>query len=71
MRATLVIVLYLHLGLLAGCTSEGVYGNIYEGLKIRESIVHPSAEQKPADKFISYQGYETERKKLLESDDKK
>lgn len=70
MRATRVIVLCVHLGLVAGCTGESVYGNIYEGLKVREAIVHPSAEQKPAEKSISYQRYETERKELLESDDK-
>ncbi|MDD5113123.1 MAG: hypothetical protein PHC94_03830 [Methylobacter sp.] len=72
MRIVVIIVLCANLGLLAGCTnSEGVYGNIYEGFKIREAIVHPTAEQKPAEKSISYQGYEAERKKLLESDDKK
>jgi hypothetical protein len=71
MRTTLVIVLCSHLGLVTGCTGEHVYGNIYEGLRVREAIVHPSAEQKPTEKSISYQGYETERKKLLDSDDKK
>jgi hypothetical protein len=70
MRSEVTILLCAHLGLLAGCTnSEGVYGNIYEGLKIREAIVHPSAEQKPVEKPISYQRYEAERKKLLESSD--
>jgi hypothetical protein len=39
-----VFVLCACLGLVVGCTNEGVYGNIYEGLTIREAIVHPSAE---------------------------
>lgn len=68
MRAALTIVLWVPLALLAGCAnSERVYGNIYEGLKTREAIVHPSAEQKPPEKSMSYQEYEAERKKLLES----
>ena len=72
MRTVVTIFLCAHLGLLAGCAnSERVYGNLYEGLKTREAIVHPSAEQKPAEKSMSYQEYEAERKKLLESNDKK
>ena len=72
MRTLLTIALCAHLSLLAGCASnERVYGNIYEGLKTREAIVHPSAEQKPPEKSMSYQEYEAERKKLLESTDKK
>lgn len=70
MRAAIAIALCVHL--LAGCAnSEHYYGNIYEGLKTREAIVHPSVEQNPAEKFMSYQEYEAERKKLLESNDKK
>ncbi|MEW6312688.1 MAG: hypothetical protein AB1513_01370 [Pseudomonadota bacterium] len=72
MRAAIAIVLCAHLGLLAGCAiSERYYGNVYEGLKTREAIVHPSVEQKPAEKSMSYQEYESERKKLLESNDNK
>lgn len=72
MRTAIAIVLCVHLGLLSGCAiSERYYGNVYEGLKTRESIVRPSVEQKSADKFMSYQEYEAERKKLLESNDKK
>jgi type IV pilus biogenesis protein CpaD/CtpE len=68
MRATLTIAFWAPLALLAGCAnSERVYGNIYEGLKTREAIVHPSAEQKPAEKSMSYQEYQAERKRLLES----
>ena len=72
MRTVITFVLCSHLGLLAGCAnSERYYGNVYEGLKAREAIVHPSVEQKPAEKSMSYQEYEAERKKLLESNDKK
>lgn len=72
MRIVIAIALCAQLGFLAGCAnSERVYGNIYEGLKAREAIVHPSAEQKPAEQSMSYQKYEAERKKLLESNDKK
>ncbi|MBK6617261.1 MAG: hypothetical protein WAT53_00025 [Nitrosomonas sp.] len=46
-------------------------GNVYEGLKAREAIVHPSLEQKPAEKSMSYQKYKAEREKLLESSDGK
>ena len=72
MRTVLIIALCTYLSLLAGCASnERIYGNIYEGLKTREAIVHPSAEQKPLEKSMSYQEYEAERKRLLESNDKK
>jgi hypothetical protein len=72
MRAAIAIALCAYLGLLAGCAnSERYYGNVYEGLKTREAIVHPSVEQKPAEKSMSYQEYEAERKKLLESNNKK
>ena len=72
MRAAIAIVVCAHLGLLAGCAnSERYYGNVYEGLKTREAFVHPSVEQKPAEKSMSYQDYEAERKKLLESNGKK
>lgn len=72
MRTVIAIALCVHLGLLAGCAnSERVHGNIYEGLRTREAIVHPSAEQKPPEKSMSYQEYEAERKKLLESNDKR
>ncbi|MFA5019033.1 MAG: hypothetical protein WC504_15890 [Methylobacter sp.] len=72
MRAAIAIALCAHLELLAGCAnSERYYGNVYEGLKTREAIVHPSVEQKPAEKSMSYQEYEAGRKKLLESNAKK
>jgi len=72
MLTVLTIALCANLSLLAGCASrERVYSNIYEGLKTREAIIHPSAEQKPHEKSISYQEYEAGRKKLLESNDKK
>ena len=72
MRKVFAITLCASLGLLSGCAnSERVYGSIYEGLKTREAIVHPTVDRKPAEKSMSYQEYEAERKKLLESDDKK
>jgi hypothetical protein len=72
MRTVLTIVLYAHLGFLAGCAnSENLYGNIYEGLKTRDALVHPPVEQRPAEQSMSYQDYEAERKKLLETTDKK
>lgn len=68
MRVALSIVLCGYIILLAGCANnERVYGNIYEGLKAREAIIHPSLEKKPAQKSsISYEEYEAEREKLLE-----
>ena len=72
MRRVFTITLGAHLSLLAGCAGiERIHGNIYEGLKTREAIVHPSSEQEPPEKSMSYQEYELERKKLLERDDKK
>lgn len=72
MRTLITITLCAHIGLLAGCANnERVHGNIYEGLKTREAIVHPSAEQDTPEKSMSYQEYELERKKVLESNDKK
>lgn len=58
--------------LISGCaSSERIYGNIYEGLKTRETIIRPPMEQKPIEKSMPYQEYETERKKLMENRDKK
>lgn len=72
MRTILIVAICMYLSLLTGCaSSERIYGNIYEGLKTREQIVHPSVEQKPPEKFMSFQEYETERKKLLERTDTK
>lgn len=72
MRTVLTIALCADLSLLTACASrERVYGAIYEGLKTREAIVLPSTEQKPTHRTISYQEYEAERKKLLESNDHK
>lgn len=72
MRAAIAFILCAQLGLLAGCAhTERYYGNVYEGLKAREATVHPSVAQKPAEKSMSYQEYEAERKKLLESNGKK
>lgn len=69
MRASLAIVFC---ALIAGCAdSKPYYGNVYEGLKTRDALLHPSVGQKPAAKSMSYQEYEAERKRLLESDDKK
>lgn len=71
MRVVIAIALGTYLGFLTGCAnSERVYANIYEGLKMRNAIINPSVEQKPAEKSMSYQEYEAERKKLLESNDK-
>lgn len=71
MRAAIVLALCAHLGFLAGCAnSERYYGNVYEALKTREVLVHPSVEQKPPEKSMSYQEYEAGRKKLLESNAK-
>jgi hypothetical protein len=59
------------IALLVGCVSkEGVYENIYNELKTRETIVRPSAEQKPTDKSPSYEDYSVERKRLLKNKDR-
>ena len=72
MRIAMVFAFCSQIMLLAGCADrERVYGNIYEGLKTREAIVHPSLEQKPAGKSMSYEEYEAERRKLLENHDRK
>lgn len=71
MRIVLSTALCAHLTLLAGCASqERLYGNVYEGLKTRETLVHPSVAAKPPKKSMSYQEYEAERKKLLEGNNK-
>lgn len=64
-------ILFAPLMFLSGCASnEPLYGHIYEGLRMRETIVHP-LEPKPPEKSMSYQEYQVERKKLLEGNDKK
>jgi len=72
MRAATAIPLCIFVGLFAGCAnSERINASIYEGLKTRNTIINPSAERKPGEKSMSYQEYEAERKKLLESNDRK
>lgn len=69
MRTVIIGVLCLSLGFLAGCANvDRYFGNVYEGLRAGEAIAHPSLEQKSVEKPMSYQKYEAERKKLLESD---
>jgi hypothetical protein len=70
MRIVLTIAFCIQLGVVAGCASkERVYDNIYEGLKARDAIIHPSVEHKLPEKSSSYHEYEAERKKLLENGD--
>ena len=70
MRRVHAITCCAALVLIAGCADrDRVYGSIYEGLKTRKAIVHPSTEQKPAEKSVSYPEYEAERKKLLGNGD--
>jgi hypothetical protein len=50
---------------LTGCLSkERVYEGVYEGLKQREQIIHPSNEPVPQ-KLPSYDEYKREREKVL------
>jgi hypothetical protein len=59
MRAAVIIALCALLALLAICANcERVNGNIDEGPETRGAIVHPSSEQKPSVKSMSYQVYE-------------
>jgi hypothetical protein len=68
MRTVFAIIFFTLLYLLAGCTnSERTRASIFEGLKAREGFVEPQLEQRPDEKSITYQEYETERKKLLDN----
>ena len=59
MRVAVIIAFCAMLALLAICANcERVNGNIDEGSKTRGAIVHPSSEQKPSEKSMSYQVYE-------------
>ncbi len=72
MQTAIAVFLAALLGLSAGCaTSERARDNIYEGLQARERMVHPSVEQNPAEKSLSYPEYEAERKQLLENSERK
>jgi outer membrane lipoprotein SlyB len=72
MRAAIIVSLCTALGLVAGCAnSEHYYDNVYEGLKTREAMVHPSVEPISAEKPLSYHEYKAERNKLLESNEPK
>lgn len=72
MQTVLNIALCIPLALLVGCANnERVYGNIYEGLKSREAIIHPATEQKSPETSMSYQEYEAERKRLQEGNHSK
>jgi hypothetical protein len=51
--------------IVAGCAgADGYQRNVYEGLKIREAILNPSADRPMNQQGLSYDQYETERKKL-------
>lgn len=68
MRTFIAIVLFAQLGFITGCANkETAYANIYEGLRTRNAILNPAADQKPGEKPMSYQEYEAERTKLLET----
>lgn len=70
MRRVYAIACCAALALIAGCADrDRLYGGVYEGLRTREAVVHPSIEQKPPEKSMSYPEYEAERKKLLENRD--
>ncbi len=71
MRTAAAIVLWLFIVVLTGCSDRGrLYGNIYEGLRVRDAYAHPSLEREPAERGMSYPEYEAERRKLLESDNR-
>lgn len=54
------------LALLGGCANTTqIYGAMYEGLKTRESLIHPP-ELRVAAKPVSYSQYEIERRRLLD-----
>ena len=59
------------LGLIGCANRDAAYRNMYEGLKKREGIVNPAAQNKPAEPSISYDKYDAERKKLLDKDTQK
>lgn len=53
---------------LIGCQKKQVYEGVYEGLHMREEVVHPADDPVPSDKQ-SYDAYMRERKKALEEKD--
>lgn len=51
---------------LTACTHTGsIYNNLYDGLSLREALVHPSPEAKLTEQPISYHRYAFERDKVL------
>lgn len=57
---------------LTACTHTGsIYNNLYDGLSLREALVHPSAEAKLSEQSIGYHRYAYERDKLLHRNDNK
>lgn len=66
MRPVLMLAIAIYLTLANGCANfESAYVNIYEGLKTRETFVHPDHEQKPSEKTMPFRDYETERIEVL------
>ena len=66
-QASVSMAVFLLLGLIAisGCSSkERVYEGIYEGMKMREQVVHPSNEP-VLPKQPTYDEYQREREKIL------
>lgn len=68
MKVSYLVFSSLFVLLLAGCARESVYENMYQGMKNREQIVHPSDEPIPQERQ-SYQAYKREREKSLREDE--
>ncbi len=47
----------------AGCTSKQIYGNLYEGVRVRNQLQTTPAEQIGKPDVPSYDQYEAERKR--------
>jgi hypothetical protein len=54
--------------LLIGCSKEGFYEGMYQGLQQREEVVHPDNDPFPPDQ-PSYDDYRREREEVLRSDE--
>lgn len=70
MKINLVLSLGLYSFLVSGCASNGsLSGNLYEGLKTRQSLVNQPVDQNPDKQSMSYQNYQHERSLLLKNSD--
>lgn len=68
MKLYSLMVFSLLVTMLAACSKDRVYGNLYDGLQKREQMVNPATSPAGAEQQ-SYDGYQRDRARSLSRDE--